>query len=347
MRKPDFFLVGAPKCGTTAMAQYLAARPDIFMARKEMHFFGSDLHFRRQFYRRNLEQYLAEFEGWKDQARGGEASVWYLFSKRAAAEIKEFNPNARIVIMLRDPVEMLHSMYYTFRWDGNEHLPTFEEALAASEDRRAGKRIKRQAYFLQGLVYGEIARFAEQVRRYFNSFGRERVHVVVYDDLAVDINAVYRHTLDFLEVNSTRVENYFDPINSNKFVKSSAMRTIMSEPLLRSATLAIRPLLPRFIFGALQKVDEKLRKMNSRDGQRPPLAPELRQRLQREYAPEVDRLSELLGRDLTHWSRGEGAVRKPAQAETEPPKIVSATDCAEAVRNRNLLPGEIPLDVKS
>src|SRR5437016_1845324 len=114
MRKPDFFLVGAPKCGTTAMAQYLAARPDIFMARKEMHVFGSDLRFGPQFYRRNLDAYLAEFEGWKDQPRGGEASVWYLLSKRAAAEIKAFNADARIIIMLRDPVEMLHSMYYTF-----------------------------------------------------------------------------------------------------------------------------------------------------------------------------------------------------------------------------------------
>ncbi|HZV34408.1 MAG TPA: sulfotransferase domain-containing protein, partial [Verrucomicrobiae bacterium] len=123
MRKPNFFLVGAPKCGTTAMAQYLAMRPDIFMARKEMHTFGKDLHFGHQFYRRDLQAYLAEFEGWGDQPRAGEASVWYLFSKTAAEEIKAFNPDAQIIIMLRDPVEMLHSMYYTFLWDGNEHLP--------------------------------------------------------------------------------------------------------------------------------------------------------------------------------------------------------------------------------
>jgi len=73
--RPDFFIVGAPKSGTTAMADYLGAHPKIFLARKEMHFFGSDLRFGPQFYRRDLGAYLAEFDGWKGQRRVGEASV--------------------------------------------------------------------------------------------------------------------------------------------------------------------------------------------------------------------------------------------------------------------------------
>ncbi|MDB6023546.1 MAG: Sulfotransferase [Pedosphaera sp.] len=330
------------------MAHYLAARPDIFMARKEMHVFGSDLSFGPQFYRRTHNEYLGEFEEWKDQARGGEASVWYLYSKRAAAELKAFNPDARIIIMLRDPVEMLHSMYYTFRWDGNEHLPTFEAALAASDERRAGRKITRQTYFAQGMAYREIIRFAEQVRRYWQAFGRERVHVVVYDDFAADVIGVYRNALDFLEVNSTRVESYFEPVNANKFIKSTALRTLLSDPLVRSTVLAIRPLLPRAMFGALQKADARLRKLNSRDGERPPLAPGLRQQLERELAPEVERLSELLGRDLTHWSRGGSPVMKASVIpEKAPGKIMSANDCAEAVRNLALMPGEIRLDAHS
>lgn len=77
--RPDFFIVGAPKCGTTAMADYLAAHPDIYMARKEMHFFGLDLRFGPQFFRRNLTAYLAEFDAWKGQRRVGEASVGISF----------------------------------------------------------------------------------------------------------------------------------------------------------------------------------------------------------------------------------------------------------------------------
>lgn len=329
------------------MAHYLAARPDIFMARKEMHVFGSDLHFGPQFYRRKLEAYLTEFEGWKEQSRGGEASVWYLFSKRAAGELKAFSPDSRIIIMLRDPVEMLHSMYHTFLWDGNEHLKSFESAITASDERRRGRRMNRQTYFAQGLVYTDIIRFEEQVRRYWEVFGRERVHIVIYDDFAADVVGAYRHVLDFLEVNSTRVENYFEPVNANKFVKSTTLRTMLSDPIVRSTILAVRPMMPRGVFSILQKADARLRRMNSRDGERPPLSLEFRQKLERQFAPEVERLSALLGRDLTHWSRGGTRAVKTAIPQTGPAKIASPADCAVAVRNLGLLPGEAHFDIQS
>jgi hypothetical protein len=111
IKKPNFFLVGAPKSGTTAMVQYLATHPDIFMAKKEMHFFGGDLRFRAPFYRHNLNEYLAEFQGCNGHCRVGEASVWYLLSSQAASEIYAFKPAANIIVMLREPVEMLYSLY--------------------------------------------------------------------------------------------------------------------------------------------------------------------------------------------------------------------------------------------
>ena len=99
---PDFFIVGAPKCGTSALGEYLRKHPDVFMARKEMHHFGADLHFGSQIFRRKEGAYLAEFDAWNGQLLAGEASVWYLYSTQAAAEIKAFNPKARIIIMLRE-----------------------------------------------------------------------------------------------------------------------------------------------------------------------------------------------------------------------------------------------------
>jgi hypothetical protein len=302
-KAPDFFIVGAPKCGTSAMAHYLGRHPDIYMAKKEMHTFGKDLRFSPQFYRRDLQAYMAEFDDRNGQRRAGEASVWYLFSTQAAAEIKAFNPRSSIIVMLRDPAEMLYSMYYQFRYDGNEHLVTFEEALAAEDDRRAGRRIPRHAHFAQGLCYRETARFTEQLRRYFETFGRERVHVIVYDDLVSNPAAVYRGTLEFLSLDSTPPDIDFKVINGNKSVKSTALRAILNERYLRSTVLAIRPWLPRFIFSALRGVDRRLWQLNTRSEKRPPLGTELRARLKREFAPEVEKLSNLLGRDLTHWSR--------------------------------------------
>jgi len=284
------------------MDQYLAAHPDIYMAKKEMHVFGSDLRFGPQFYRRDPEAYLAEFSARNGEHRGGEASVWYLLSTEAAAEIHAFNPEARIVIMLREPAEMLYSLYYQFRFDGNEHLPTFEEALAAEDERRAGRRMTRQTYLAQGLVYREAARYTEQVRRYLNVFGRERVHVIIYDDLVADVRAVYCQALEFLGVDPTCIETDFRVINGNKSVKHSALRGLLNDPLLRSTAVALGRRLPRPVFAALHDVERRLWKLNSRSEKRAPLAAEVRAQLKREFAPEVERLSALLGRDLTHWS---------------------------------------------
>jgi hypothetical protein len=285
------------------MDHYLAVHPDVFMARKEMHFFGSDLRFGPQFYRRDPTAYLAEFNAANNRRRAGEASVWYLFSGQAAAEIKAFNPDARVIIMLRNPVEMIHSLYYQFLFDGNEHLPTFAEAIAAQDDRRAGRRLGRQHYFAQGLVYCEDARYTRQVERYFRAFGRDRVHVVIYDDFAADPDAVYRGTLEFLGVAPMPIKNGATVINGHKHVKNPVLRAVLNDPLVRRALLAVRPWLPQPVFTALGKAEARLRKLNTVPAARQTIDPELRRRLDAEFAPEVERLSALLGRDLTGWSR--------------------------------------------
>ncbi len=304
-RKPDLFLVGAPKSGTTAMAKYLGAHPEIYMAQKEMHCFGDDLHFGPRFYRRDRQAYLGQFQGCNGQRHAGEASVWYLFSRHAASEIKDFNPDANIIIMLREPVELLYSMYYQFRFDANEHLPSFAEALAAETDRQAGRRMTRRTYFAQGLVYHEIVHFAEQVERYFDAFGRERVHVIIYDDFAADPAAAYHGALEFLGVDSNCAPPEFRVVNGNKNVKSRLLQAVLSDPLVRSTAFRLGRRLPRPMFAALARAERLLWGVNARPARRPALGPGLKSRLRRELAPEVERLSELLGRDLTCWTREE------------------------------------------
>jgi hypothetical protein len=303
LRKPDFFIVGAPKCGTTAMAQYLAAHPDIYMAKKEMHVFGSDLHFGPRFYRRDHAEYLAEYATWSGQQRAGEASVWYLFSTQAATEMRHFNPESKIIIMLREPVEMMYSLYHQFRFDGNEQLGSFEAALAAEPDRRAGQCVPRRSYFVQGLAYRDAARYTDQVRRYFKVFGRERVQVITYDDFAADPSRSYEQALEFLGVRANHAPPTFDVVNGNKSIRSRAIWMLLSDPWLRSMAVALRHWLPRPVLRLLYRTEARLWALNTRYEKRPSLSPELRARLRREFAPEVERLSQLLGRDLTHWSR--------------------------------------------
>jgi hypothetical protein len=204
--------------------------------------------------------------------------------------------------MLREPTEMLHALYYQFRVDGNEHLPTFEQALAAEPGRRAGRGFTRHTYFRQGLQYHAVARFTEQVQRYFDMFGRVRVQVVLYDDFAANTQGVYRQVLNFLSVKPTRVTEGFPVINGSQRVRLPWLRNLMSDPLVRGTAVALHAWLPARLFAALQQAESKVMQLNSRPEKRPPQEGELRRQLKKEFTPEVERLSELLGRDLSHWS---------------------------------------------
>ena len=136
-KKPNFFIVGAPKCGTTSMNAYLKQHPDIFVPeRKELHYFGSDLAFQRDSFLE--EAYSKHFENWEDQKVGGEASAWYLYSERAAEEIHQFNSDAKIIIMLRNPADMVHAHHSQAMYVGGESITNFDEALDAEEGRRNG-----------------------------------------------------------------------------------------------------------------------------------------------------------------------------------------------------------------
>jgi hypothetical protein len=297
MKKPDFFIVGAPKCGTTAMNEFLKQHPEIFIPdAKELHFFGSDLKFNLS--RINKDKYLSLFLDAKDKCRVGETSVWYLYSKLAASEIREFSPSASIIIMLRNPVDMLYSQHSQFLYNGNENIECFGEALNAEEDRKHGLRIPPNVIFVEGLFYRETVKYTEQVRRYLHIFGRENVCIVIYDDFKNETAKVYGETLRFLGVSEDFYPE-FKVINPNKRVRSYALRDFLQNPP-RVAKLLGKALVPE---NARQRLFKNLKFLNIKYEARPPMDSELRRMLQAEFASEIERLSELLGRDLTRWCK--------------------------------------------
>jgi hypothetical protein len=291
LRRPDFFVVGAPKCGTTALDNYLAQHPEIAMAPKELHYFGSDL--QHQAFPGSKEDYLRLFPS--TGTRAGETSVYYLYSLRAAAEIHDFAPNAEIIAMVRNPVDMLPSLHSQLVFDGGEAITDFALALAGDHD--TSGRVRRPM-ILRRHSYRDAACFSSQLERYFERFGREKVHVIVFEDFVKDAASTYARVCEFLGVDPAFMPDV-RPLNTNHGWRSERLRVLVQHPP-QPVRLAARALPSRRLRGAIARW---IQWSNVEYRSREPLAPELRAQLQAEFVPEVERLSELLGRDLTSWCR--------------------------------------------
>ena len=304
---PNFFIVGAPKCGTTSLHEYLQRHPDVFMPfYKEPHFFGSDLQGSRfRQFRDQPERYLKLFRDARGEKRIGESSPWYLASRRAAEEIYAYDPRAKIIIMLRNPVDMMYSMWSQFRYSGNEQIETFEDALAAEPERRQGMRIRRAAHCISGLYYRDMARFSGQVQRYLDRFGSENVKVIIFDDFKTDTAAIYRSVLNFLDIDS-QFETTFDVVNPNKEVRLEWLQKLIvssgfSLMLLKDRLTYLATTHSLVPFTYRTRAVKGMIAVYTKYEQRSPLTPELRKQLSLEFQPEIDTLSKILDRDLSRW----------------------------------------------
>jgi len=297
VKRPDVFIVGAFKAGTTALYEYLRAHPQVFMSvPKEPMYFGADL--TPRYTRMTEREYLQLFAQAKPDQHGGEASPWYLYSTSAAQEIHDFNADARPIVMLRNPVDVMYAQHSQLVFNQREDLTDFAEALAAEEDRRAGQRIPHDAIRPEALFYRHSVHFAEQLRRYFDVFGRDGVHVIVFDDFVADTPGAYRSTLEFIGVDPS-VEVDMSVYNPNRTTRSGRVSKLVFAPPkpLRGAmgTLRRMPLAHR--------IRDALVNANSRAAQRESMEHELRRRLTIEFRPQVAELGELIERDLSAWSQ--------------------------------------------
>ena len=296
--RPNFFIAGGPKCGTTALYTYLSSHPDIFMCPiKEPQFFAVDI-FSHQRRVRTLPEYLSCFTGARHQSRLGEASTAYLGSRTAAKDIKAFSPNSRIIIMLRNPIDVMYAEHSERIFGNMEHVLDFEAALHSHEPRRwrAGPFQNQQ---IIRLPYRELSCFPEQVRRYLDVFGRENVHVVLYDEFKVDTRKVYKDVLRFLEVDSSHDPSDYLPVNANRRARSIKAQEFLRYPPKHFQVFG-RKILPRPLRRAIVS---RLHRVNTVYECRPPMDHALRRRLQKEYEPEVTQLGHLLERDLSNWCK--------------------------------------------
>ncbi|HEY2718667.1 MAG TPA: sulfotransferase [Solirubrobacteraceae bacterium] len=301
-RVPDFFVVGHAKSGTTALHAMLSQHPQIFLGLKEPRFFAAELR-ERDMPRpnatpRDLGEYEAWFAGAAPEQLVGDVSPDYLWSHEAARLIAEVQPDARIVAILREPASFLHSLHRQWLRHYVEVEGDFRKALELEQPRLQGRELPQDTYWPKALFYSDHVRYVEQLRRYHEQFGRERVLVLIYEDYRADNERTLRTVLRFLDV---REDVPIRALQSNQSVHVQSPRI---HGLLRKLTVA-----EGRGFGALNKSLKTLTPMRLRQsalqtvrkrvvfGEPEPPEEAFMLELRRRLRPEVVALGEYLGRD--------------------------------------------------
>jgi hypothetical protein len=286
----DFVIAGAPKCGTTSLWNYLRAHPGVFMpANKEPNYFCNDLPAERV---GTLAEYEALFSAAPSHALKGEASVFYLYSKLAIGQIMVHNPNAKIIVMLRNPVESTRSMH-AFRWNNHlEDVGDFEQAWRLQESRLEGRRLPPRWPYPQLLQYGAQNSFAPQVRRLLAQVPRKQCLFLLFEEFFADPSRQFARVLEFLELPPDPARTAFPVVNQTVGVRSLRLDRLLCRPpqpllALRHAAHAV----------GLHPM-RALRLLNRVAGERPPLRESFRAELEEYFSADVAELERLLGRVL-------------------------------------------------
>src|SRR5262245_44744848 len=255
------------RSGTTSLYKYLQEHPDVFMPRKEIHFFDRK-------WERGLAWYHSRFEGHAGQPAIGEATPTYLAEPVALDRMAATIPDARLLAALRDPVDRAYSHYWM------EHARrrdprTFEDAVADEIAGRGGP--SRSDYLDRG-------RYLRQLEAVSERFPRERLCVVLFDDLRDRPGETYADVCRFLGIDDHFVPQRLGE-RVNRYVSFRSIRT-----------RGMRRQLP-----SVRRIGRIGGRLNAREGAYPPMTPDTRDGLRRYFATEVDRLAEWLGRDLSMW----------------------------------------------
>lgn len=294
MRKPNFFIIGAPKSGTTALSEYLSTHPNVFFVKpKEPEYFATDFKGRVI---TNERDYLRLFQP-ADPSRHlaiGEGSVCYVFSKVAVPNILMFQPTAKFILMLRNPVELVVSLHAQLLVEGNENLRSFLSAWNAESDRKLGKRIPAGCRDPQWLYYSEWGKLGSQLKRVLDVVPEAQLKAILFDDFISNTGAVYRDVLAFLGVpDDGRTE--FQKVNERRLLKN-----LFFQNLLGTLMRFWLPLRTKLSGGKGFKIGATLTKWNTAPAENL-TSPEVHRMLVDFYRDEIVLLQNLLNRDLRHW----------------------------------------------
>ena len=297
-RLPNLFLVGAQKSGTTTLAVMLSQHPEIYMCQpKEPGYlaFGAAGYRALNGYGRpaaasswvvaSRAEYLDLFQDAPAQARYlGDASTWYLSEPGMAARLHNFNAEARILIILRQPADRAYSAWCHARRDNEEPYEQFAQALQAEPERKNPSHLLR---------YREMSHYLAPVRDYIKQFGRDRVHIMFYEDLRDRPESLWRGCCNFLGLETTGRTPAAHRQNRSGLPRSRTLHRLVRSPRIKRTARRLLPL--PFVSWAKERIDQSnLRRL-------PPLPRAERNALSREFSAEIEGLMNVTNRNLREW----------------------------------------------
>jgi Sulfotransferase family len=305
-RAPDFFIVGQPKSGTTALYEMLRHHPQIYMPElKEPWYFASDMLPRFQPPRsapplRTLDEYRELFADAGPEQRIGEASSAYLLSRTAATRIAEVCADARIIAILREPASFLRSLHLQLLRTHVESKKDLRSAIELEPARREGKKIPRRSHRPQLLMYSDHVRYVEQLRRYYDAFAPEQVLVLIYDDFRRDNEGAVRTVRRFLGVEEGSPVDVSEANTTSTRMRSQQIDELLNVvsvgrgPVSRAVKAGLKVVMPSELRGRAIEATQR----HLVNGTPSPPDERLMLELRRCFKGEVVALSEYLDRDL-------------------------------------------------
>jgi len=299
--RPNLFIVGAPKSGTTSLHHYLAQHPDVLMSTpKEPCYLAPD--FISERYPKSEAEYLSIFKGYSGEAVVGEATSTYLYSRLAAKKIKEYAPEAKIIAMLRNPVEMVPSLHAQRLKEGNENVFDLASAIKIEDERRHGRCIPKGFIFpKEYLLYREFAKYSEQLSRYYSEFDSDNIHIIIFDEFISDPEKEFKKVCGFLGI-SEKFKPEFTKENQASVPRFAPIHRVLvlAMPLLAKIKGMMERYLPNKIVKLFGLAFSLLSRLNMSDG-RAEVDPEVKASLRYYYRDEINSLETLIGRDLSSW----------------------------------------------
>ena len=288
--KPNFFIIGAPKCGTTSLSVYLSEHQEIVMSHpKEPHYFSTDIENGRM---TDQSKYLACFAQDKTPIAVGDASTLYLYSKDAIQNILEFNPNAKFIVMLRKPIDIVLSFHQVALNYFGETETNLETAWDLQIDRQNGKKIPKGCPDPQLLLYGEIAKLGAQVKRLTDQVKPDQVKFIYFDEFVSKTDKVYWSVLEFLKVNKNHTPN-FENHNPTRRIKFNKLTKIVNQAVGLKKAVGIKKQ-----FG----VAKKIHTVNVKGSPPKQMSRTLKTTMNVYFEKDIQLLSDLMDKNLSDWS---------------------------------------------